>query len=140
MAEGIFLEILVREGSSARFMIDSAGLLDYHQGELPDNRMRAHASARGYTLTHRSRPVMFADFDRFDWILAMDEQNIRGLKQLTSNPRHWDKIHLITQFSQHHVTLQVPDPYYGGDQGFENVIDLLEDACEGLYIEVRSKR
>ncbi|MDP4240588.1 MAG: low molecular weight protein-tyrosine-phosphatase [Bacteroidota bacterium] len=133
MAEGIFLRILAREGSSERFVVDSAGLLDYHQGELADPRMRAHASAHGYTLMHRSRPVTKADLDRFDWIICMDDQNIRGLKQLTTNPLHWEKIHLMTGFCRDMNASQVPDPYYEGDQGFEYVIDLLEDACEGLY-------
>jgi protein-tyrosine phosphatase len=133
MAEGIFLNILEREGHSDRFIIDSAGLLDYHQGELPDNRMRVHASARGYVLTHRSRPVTKADFDRFDRIICMDNENIRRLKQLTSNPAHLAKIQLMTIFCRQLSALYVPDPYYEGDEGFEYVIDLLEDACEGLY-------
>jgi protein-tyrosine phosphatase len=132
MAEGIFLKILQREKISTLFEIDSAGLLSYHEGELPDSRMRFHASRRGYNLTHRSRPVKKSDFDRFDWIIGMDEQNIRGLNQL-ANSEQQSKIHLITDFCQKIQATHVPDPYYGGDQGFENVIDLLEDACEGLY-------
>jgi protein-tyrosine phosphatase len=140
MAEGVFLKILAREGSSGQFEIDSAGLLDYHQGELPDNRMRTHALARGYTLTHRSRPVIKADFDRFDRIIGMDEQNISRLKLLTSNPLHIGKIQLISRFFQHNTASNVPDPYLGDDQDFEKVIDLLEDACEGLYAEVRNEK
>ena len=136
MAEGVFLNILVREDSIDLFEIDSAGLLDYHRGELADGRMRSHARARGYTLNHRSRPVVKEDFDNFDWIVGMDDQNIRGLKQLTSNSLHLAKIHLITDFSRKMNATHVPDPYYSGDQGFENVIDLLEDACEGLFEEV----
>ena len=81
-AEAIFLKILEREHASARFTVDSAGLLGYHQGELPDSRMRYHAGKRGYSLTHRSRPFSQADFDRFDMIVGMDDQNIAGLKQL----------------------------------------------------------
>ena len=138
MAEGVFLNILVRESSSDLFEIDSAGLLDYHKGEPADGRMLSHASARGYTLLHRSRPVVKADFDRFDWIIGMDDQNIRGLKLLTSNPGHVAKIHLMTNFSRLIQATHIPDPYYSGDQGFENVIDLLEDACEGLYQKVCS--
>ena len=138
MAEGVFLKILKREASSHLFEIDSAGLLDYHRGELADGRMRSHASARGYTLLHRSRPVVKTDFDRFDWIIGMDDQNIRGLKLLASNPGHVAKIHLMTDFSRLIKATQIPDPYYSGEQGFENVIDLLEDACEGLYQEVSS--
>jgi len=133
MAEGVFLSILIREASTDLFEIDSASLLDYHRGELADGRMRSHARARGYMLTHRSRPVVKDDFDRLDWIVGMDDQNIRGLKHMTSNPLHLAKIYLITDFSKKMNATHVPDPYYSGDEGFENVIDLLEDACQGLF-------
>ena len=139
MAEAVFLKILAREGTSGSFDIDSAGLLDYHEGELADARMRSHAADRGYTLTHRSRPVVKADFNHFDWIICMDNQNILGLKQLTTNPTYIEKIHLMTDFSIQMSASEVPDPYYGGDKGFENVIDLLEDACEGLYREIKNR-
>jgi len=139
MAESVLLNILSREKASGLFEIDSAGLLDYHQGELADVRMRNHASKRGYTLAHRSRPVIKSDFDSFDWIICMDDQNILGLKLLTSNPQHLAKIHLMTSYCVELKASYVPDPYNGGDQGFEHVIDLLEDACEGLYEEVRGK-
>ena len=139
MAEAVFLKILAREGTPCLFDIDSAGLLDYHEGELADARMRSHAADRGYTLTHRSRPVVKADFNHFDWIICMDNQNILGLKQLTTNPTYIEKIHLMTDFSIQMSASEVPDPYYGGDKGFENVIDLLEDACEGLYREIKNR-
>jgi len=139
MAEAVFLKILAREGTPGLFDIDSAGLLDYHEGELADARMRSHAADRGYTLTHRSRPVVKADFNHFDWIICMDNQNILGLKQLTTNPTYIEKIHLMTDFSIQMSASEVPDPYYGGDKGFENVIDLLEDACEGLYREIKNR-
>jgi len=139
MAEGIFLKILEREKVSNQFEIDSAGLLSYHQGELADSRMRFHASKRGYHLTHRSRPVKRSDFDRFDIIIGMDAQNLRGLNQLAVNSEQRSKIRLITDFCQKIQATHVPDPYYGGDQGFENVIDLLEDVCEGLFLELSSK-
>ena len=136
MAEAVFVNILSREKTSHLFEIDSAGLLDYHEGDLADSRMRSHAVARGYSLTHRSRPVKKADFDHFDKIICMDDQNVHGLRQLTSNPTHITKIQLMTGFCTKLSATHVPDPYYGGDKGFENVIDLLEDACEGLYKEV----
>jgi len=136
MAEGVFCRILEREKVTERFEIDSAGLLNYHQGELPDSRMRFHAEKRSYNLTHRSRPVTKADLEHFDWIIGMDDQNIRGLKQLASNYEQAAKIHLMTDFCQKIQATRVPDPYYGGDQGFENVIDILEDACEGLYFKL----
>lgn len=139
MAEGIFLKILEREHALDRFVVDSAGLMGYHEGELADSRMRFHASKRGYQLTHRSRPIKKADMDRFDLIVGMDDQNIRGLKQLASNKDQLEKIHRMTDFCTKHDANHVPDPYYGGDQGFEHVIDLLEDACEGFYIAMSGK-
>jgi protein-tyrosine phosphatase len=132
MAEGIFLKILEREHALKHFDVDSAGLIGFHEGELADSRMRFHASKRGYNLIHRSRPVLKADLDKFDWIIGMDVQNISGLKQMAS-PTQLSKIHKMTDFCLQMTANHVPDPYYGGDQGFEYVIDLLEDACEGLY-------
>jgi len=136
MAEGVFLKILEREKATERFEIDSAGLLGYHQGELPDSRMRFFAAKRDYSLTHRSRQFKRADFDRFDLIIGMDDQNIAGLKQLAMTLEEDAKIHRMTDFCRNIQATHVPDPYYGGDQGFENVIDLLEDACEGLFEEI----
>jgi protein-tyrosine phosphatase len=136
MAEGIFLNILVQEHRTAQFEIDSAGLLGYHQGELPDSRMRYHASKRGYLLTHRSRPFTRMDFGRFDLIVGMDDQNIAGLKQQAVTLEEEAKIVRMTDYCMNIEATHVPDPYYGGDQGFENVIDLLEDACRGLFNEL----
>jgi len=136
MAEGIFQKILEREHATERFQIDSAGLIGFHQGELPDSRMRLFAEKHGYTLTHRSRPVSRADFDKFDMMIGMDDQNISKLKQLAMTLEENAKIYRMTDFCQNTEATHVPDPYYGGNQGFENVINLLEDACEGLYLEI----
>jgi len=136
MAESVFNRILEQENATDRFETDSAGLLAYHKGELPDNRMRFFAAKRGYTLSHRSRPFSRADFDRFDMIIGMDDQNIAGLKQQAMTLDEDAKIYRMTDFCQTLQATHVPDPYYGGDQGFENVIDLLEDACKGLYKEI----
>lgn len=138
MAEGIFREITERNHTLHHFSIDSAGLIGYHQGELPDSRMRFHAQKRGYSLTHRSRAVRKEDFDRFDMIIGMDEENIAGLKRLASTPAHDAKIYRMVDFCRNIQATHVPDPYYGGDKGFEHVIDLLEDACEGLYAKLPS--
>ncbi|HLP04333.1 MAG TPA: low molecular weight protein-tyrosine-phosphatase [Paludibacter sp.] len=139
IAEGIFNHILEREQAASGFNIDSAGLLGYHEGELADSRMRFHAGKRGYELTHRSRPVSVSDFDRFDMIIGMDEENIAGLKRLAQTSEHVSKIYRMTDFCRNIEATHVPDPYYGGDQGFEHVIDLLEDACEGLYGELKEE-
>ena len=131
-AEGIFKKIIAEKGFENSFVIDSAGLLSVHQGNMPDSRMRHHAAQRGYDLVHRSRPVNVDDFDRFDLIIGMDDSNIAGLEKIANSPEHKAKIHRMTEYLQKMDADHVPDPYYGGDQGFQNVIDLLEDACDGL--------
>ena len=124
---------LVEEaGRADEFLIDSAGILSYHQGELPDSRMRAHAARRGYNLTHLSRPVRTEDFYNFDLIIGMDDRNIDALRDKAPDVESEQKIHRMTDFCRTKVIDYVPDPYYGGAQGFENVLDILEDACEGL--------
>lgn len=133
MAETVFNKILQENDQLSDFQVDSAGLLDYHKGEKADPRMRAHAEKRGYEITHRSRPVAADDFNRFDYIIGMDEQNIRQLHRMAKTPEQQAKIHKMTDFSREMQAEKVPDPYYGGDAGFEYVIDLLEDACDGFY-------
>lgn len=125
---------LVKEaGREAEFSIDSAGILSYHQGELPDVRMRSHAARRGYELTHRSRPVCTQDFFDFDLIIGMDDRNLEDLKERAPSIEAEAKIHRMTDFCTRHPEADyVPDPYYGGAEGFEYVLDLLEDACAGL--------
>jgi protein-tyrosine phosphatase len=140
MAEGVFLSILERKGQSSDFIIDSAGTLGAHIGELADRRMRFFAEKRGYTLTHRSRKFTRADFGKFDWIIVMDDRNFDDIKSMAMTSEEVSKIHRMVDFCQKSDATYVPDPYYGGDQGFENVIDLLEDACEGLFSEVRGKK
>ena len=114
------------------YFIDSAGLISYHQGEPADSRMRAHAARRGYNITHLSRPVTYNDFFDFDMIIGMDDSNISRLKELAPGLDELAKIHKMTDFCVNKVVDHVPDPYYGGASGFENVLDILEDAVEGL--------
>jgi len=132
MAEGILKHMLFERNLHKQFHVDSAGLLSYHQGELPDSRMRFHASQRGFHLTHISRPVRSEDLDNFDMIIGMDNQNTQGLKSLADTQEQEAKIYRMTDFCINMKATEVPDPYYGGPEGFEHVIDLLEDACEGL--------
>ena len=121
-AEGVMKHLVSEAGLEDQFVIDSAGILSYHQGELPDSRMRAHAIRRGYELTHRSRPVRTEDF-----------YNIDDLKDRAPSPEEWKKIHRMTEYCTRFTHADhVPDPYYGGAEGFEYVLDLLEDACAGL--------
>ena len=119
-AEGVMLHLIEEAGLEKEFVIDSAGILSYHQGELPDSRMRAHAARRGYQLVHRSRPV------------GMDDRNIDDLKDKAPSPEEWKKIHRMTEYCTRIPADHVPDPYYGGAEGFEYVLDVLEDACAGL--------
>ena len=91
-AEGVMLHLIREAGLEDQFMIDSAGILAYHQGELPDSRMRAHAARRGYELVHRSRPVRTEDFYDFDLIIGMDDRNIDDLREKAPSPAEWEKI------------------------------------------------
>lgn len=136
-AEEVFRIHVAREGLADRFVIDSAGLIDYHEGELADPRMRRHAARRGYNLTHRSRPVTPEDFKRFDVIVAMDEANVRGLERVAPRPADMLKVVRMADYLSHHEADCVPDPYYGGEEGFELVLDLLEDASAGLLDALR---
>ena len=132
-AEEIMRTLVRRAGREKEFEIDSAGISGFHEGELPDERMRAHASRRGYQLTHRSRPVRTEDFYHFDWILGMDDRNIDDLKDRAPSTAEWSKIHRMTEYCTKFTHADhVPDPYYGGSEGFEYVLDILEDACAGL--------
>ncbi|MDR1601466.1 MAG: low molecular weight phosphotyrosine protein phosphatase [Tannerella sp.] len=131
-AEGILRKKVHEAGLDGRFEIDSAGTYGYHEGELPDPRMRMHASARGYALTSRSRPVRVDDFSRFDWIVGMDDVNMSYLMDMAPDVYSQKKICRMTDFCRIHRADHVPDPYYGGASGFTYVLDLLEDACDGI--------
>jgi protein-tyrosine phosphatase len=131
-AEAVMKHVL-KKHSDHRFFIDSAGILSYHQGEPADQRMRYFAGQRGYDVTSISRPVTPRDFDDFDIIIGMDDRNIDDLKERAATVEHLQKIHKMTDFCVNVEATHVPDPYYGGNEGFERVMDLLEDACEGLY-------
>ena len=132
LAESVMKKMVAEAGWEGRFLIDSAGLIDYHEGELADPRMRRHAERHGYRITHRSRPISRADFQRFDLIIGMDDANMRALRSLAP-PGTAGRLHLITEFFIEHTgAASVPDPYYGDDEGFELSIVLLEDACRGL--------
>lgn len=131
MAQTIMQEYVEKRGVAEHFEIDSAGIIDYHEGESADGRMRNFAYQRGYFITHRSRPISKDDFRHFDYIIGMDNDNIRALEQLAPADSI-AQIQLITKFCTRHSDDVVPDPYYGGAAGFSLVIDLLEDACEGM--------
>lgn len=127
-------------GLEDSFVLDSAGLIDYHEGEPADGRMRAHAARRGYRLTHLSRPVKYDDFFDFDVIVGMDDRNISKLRTMAPGLEEEQKVVRMTDYCRLKVVDHVPDPYYGGASGFENVLDILEDACAGLLDALRESR
>ena len=132
-AEEVMRSLLRERGEEADYILDSAGLYGGHAGQLPDSRMRAHARRRGYELTHRSRPVRSSDFDNFDLIVAMDDSNYDRLRSLAPTLEARDKVVRMMDYARLHPYYDsVPDPYYEGAEGFELVLDLLEDACAGL--------
>lgn len=133
-AEGVLRSIVDSRGDSDAWVIDSAGTYGGHAGDMPDRRMHVHAQRRGYDLTHRSRKFRESDFDDFDLIIPMDSSNECDLHDLAPSPEAEAKIVPMMRF----VTLatrydHVPDPYYEGAEGFELVLDLLEDGCANLY-------
>ena len=136
-AEEIMRTLLKHAGLEKVVEVDSAGLISYHQGEQADPRMRSHALRRGYHITHLSRPLRMTDFYDFDLIIGMDDINISRLHELAPSLEEESKIHRMTEFCVNKIADHIPDPYYGGAQGFENVIDLLEDACGGLLQKIQ---
>jgi protein-tyrosine phosphatase len=136
-AEGVFRHLVAQAGLQDRIHIDSAGTHDYHVGSPPDDRSRHHASRRGYDLSDlRARQVQPLDFARFDLILAMDRENL-ALLQEDCPPEHQHKLRLLMAFAPEGLGDVVADPYYGGMQGFETVLDHVEAACAGLLQHIR---
>ena len=139
-AEGVFRRQVVAAGLSDMIVIDSAGTHDYHIGKPPDNRAQQAALKRGYDLSGlRGRQVAPRDFQEFDYILAMDADNLSYLqKNCPQQQQH--KLNLLMEFSENFSQRKVPDPYYGGAQGFENVLDMVEDAATGLLQKIQSRK
>ncbi|MDE6577996.1 MAG: low molecular weight phosphotyrosine protein phosphatase [Muribaculaceae bacterium] len=137
-AEGVMEKMLKEENLDKNFELDSAGLYAGHAGELPDRRMRIHASRRGYDLTHRSRPVKISDFDEFDLIVAMDNSNFDRLRAFAPSPEAEQKVVRMIDFVKGFPGYDyVPDPYYEGAEGFELVLDLLEEGCRNMIEDLR---
>lgn len=126
-------------GLAHRVHVDSAGTHDYHSGEPPDLRSQQHARKRGYELSDlRARPLVLQDFETADLLLTMDPQNLAtALRQCPADMKH--KLRSLTDFCRLHRADSVPDPYSGGARGFEQVLDLIEDACEGLLEQLRGQ-
>jgi len=137
-AEGVFQHIVKTANLANKISTDSAGTHAYHIGSPPDNRAQAAANKRGIDLSAlRGRKVEAIDFEKFDYVLAMDDSNFSDLQIVAGGST--DNLFMFLQFSERFSETEVPDPYYGGDQGFEHVLDLIEDASLGLLKNIREK-
>ncbi|HYX17249.1 MAG TPA: low molecular weight protein-tyrosine-phosphatase [Nostoc sp.] len=138
-AENIMNHLIEQAGLSEHILCDSAGTSSYHVGSPPDRRMSAAAATKlGIKLRGRARQFQKSDFQDFDLILAMDQENYENILTLDQTKQYQHKVLLMCEFCSRHSLKEVPDPYYGGQEGFNRVIDLLIDACEGLLTKVRS--
>ena len=126
--------IVAERGLEHLFRIDSAAIGPWHIGDLPDSRMRRCGARHGYQFDSRARQLCPDDFDRFDYIIGMDHENIRSITAKARSSADREKIWLMADFlTRHPQQATIPDPYYGTDRDFELVVELLEDACEGLF-------
>ncbi len=123
----------------ATIQCDSAGTISDHQGNPPDSRMSAAGRRRGLPMTGRARGVTRSDFVTNDLILAMDKANLADLRRLAPDDNALGKLRLFCEFCRNHDETEVPDPYYGGHKGFEHVLDLLEDGCDGILEHLRNQ-
>ncbi|MDT8387559.1 MAG: low molecular weight protein-tyrosine-phosphatase [Thiogranum sp.] len=138
-AQGVFTRLVEDAQLSHLIQIDSAGTHAYHVGNPPDERATQAAARRGIDLSpQRARRVEVADFERFDYLLAMDRSNLEDLLIECPEP-HQQKLRLFLDFADQPSQQDVPDPYYGGPQGFERVLDLVEEAAQGLLQDIRSR-
>ncbi|MBR4843675.1 MAG: low molecular weight phosphotyrosine protein phosphatase [Alistipes sp.] len=137
-AEAMLRVLVDREGLGDRVEIDSAGTYGGHSGERSDPRMRRAAEARGIAMTHRARQVREEDFERFDMVIAMDDNNYENLFRLAPDRAAQQKIYRFREFLRNHPDWSyIPDPYYEGHEGFELVLDLLEDGCSVLLEQIK---
>ncbi len=139
-AEIIFSKQVADAGLEAFFEIDSAGTIGLHEGAPPDARMSESLVRAGYSIRGRSRQIQSTDLEHFDWIITMDEANLSDTRNLDPDGKSHPKILPFVSFCTQHDDKRVPDPYYGGQRGFDHVIDLLEDGCAGILEEIRGNQ
>ncbi len=133
LAENMFRHLVEEAGLSHKYPVDSAGTSAWHAGEKPDSRMRRVAASHGFEYSGRARQFQLRDFDRFDVIIAMDTSNRTKLLELARTPKHQEKVHQMRAFDpEGGPDMAVPDPYYGGIDGFEEVYQIVERSCQGL--------
>jgi low molecular weight protein-tyrosine phosphatase len=136
MAEGVFRQVAEEENALHLFEIDSAGMGDWHKGQAPDSRAQKAVRRRGIDISHQSaRKVKLEDFEDFDLILAMDESNIADLFEVAPHSAR-SKIRRFLDYAPHVGTRDVPDPYYGGPEGFDDALDLIDEAARGLLADL----
>ena len=139
-AEGIFANMCLKNGLKGQVLVDSAGTGGWHAGELADPRSRAEAQRRGLMLQSRSRKFRSEDFQNFDLILAMDQSNLDNILRMAETKADQERVHLLRAFDPESPPgSEVPDPYYGGRNGFPDVFDICERACRGLLAEVQRR-
>lgn len=139
-AEGVMKALLKKEGLEHKVHVESAGTSGYHVGELPDERMRKHAARRGYDLSSTAQHFTPEFFEKFDYIITMDNSNYRNVLKLDPKGKYANKVIKMSHLCEEHSITEVPDPYYGGDQGFEYVLDLVEDGCSALIRRLKSDK
>ena len=133
LAHGVFQHMVDLQNLGSRFAIESSGTISYHVGELPDARMRDEAAKHGIDLTHRARQIDASDLEEYDIILAMDKSNLYHIKELAKGKiKKKAKIRLFREYDPQKDSKEVPDPYYGGPDGFSNVYEIVERTCSNL--------
>lgn len=139
-AEGVMKKMVADAGLADEFLIDSAGIGDWHVGQLPDARMRACGARRGYDFSSRARQFGRNDFSRFDHIFVMDTANYRAITSMARSEEERQKVRMLTDsLSKYKGAQTVPDPYYGSAADFDYALDLIEDACSGLVSELAGR-
>ncbi len=137
-AQGVFEHVVEEAGLSNEILIDSAGTYAYHIGEPPDRRAQAAAAKRGIDLSRqKARKVQHSDFEHFDYVLAMDQDNLADLDAICPSESK-NKLNLLMVYASKFDEISVPDPYYGGAGGFEKVLDMIEDGAQGLILDIRN--
>jgi protein-tyrosine phosphatase len=139
LAEGLFVAEIARKGLQNTYLADSAGTNSYHTGELPDPRTRANAQSHGITLIHRARTFQYADFEAFDRVFVMDDNNLQTVLALAKTPVDRAKIALLRTYDPTPDDGQVPDPWYGGPEGFENVFQILKRTTQHLVLALEKE-
>jgi protein-tyrosine phosphatase len=141
LAEGVFRHVVEEAGLGDRFVIDSAGTSAFHTGDAPDPRTSEVARRRGLTLEHSARQILLEDMEAFDYVLVMDGSNLARVQRIRERLTDGAEVHLLRSFdAAADGDLEVPDPYFGGPDGFEDVHDMVERACRGLLRHIRQEQ